>query len=107
MSYLQLLQHELSIIHRHNESDGMGGFTDGTDQEPTLVRGRVSPASVTTQTAYQALGVKITHTVYLESGIPVEEGNRLRFGIRCLLVKYVKNPEEGDHHLELQCEEVR
>lgn len=107
MSYNQLLNKTLEVVRKLSASDGMGGFTDGTDEEWISVKGRISPASAQTQTMYQALGVRVTHTVYLQAGVQVAEGNQLRYGTRYLLVKGIKDPDESGHHLELQCEEVR
>lgn len=107
MSYNQMLNKTLDVVRKRTNSDGMGGFLDGTDEEWISVPGRLSPASANTMTAYQALGVKVTHTVYLRPDVPIEEGNELRYGLRRLLVKGIKDPEEAAHHLEVQCEEVR
>lgn len=105
MSFNQMLNKVLIIERKKPTPDGAGGETLAWVAIGTT-KAMVSPASLNSVVKYQAMGVNISHTVYLPPTAEVIDGDRFLYGARRLYVKGgPKNPAEAGHHLEVQCEE--
>lgn len=105
MSFNQMLNKTLTIERQKDDPDLMGGSIKNW-VAIGATKAMVSPAALSSIVKYQAMNVKITHTLYLPPTADIKDGDRLTLGARHFIVKGgPKNPAEAGHHYEVACEE--
>ena len=89
-------------------ADGMGG-TSGASWANwvTGVKARIQPISGDEQLLYSQVQQRVTHHIYLEpivsSDVTIE--NRILYGTRAFNVKLVRDIDEQDRLITIDCEE--
>lgn len=71
------------ILRRRRNPDGAGGETISLDEVNAIPWwARIRPLSAEELTAYQTETARVTHAIYLDSGIPAMEDEVLAWGIQ-------------------------
>jgi len=99
------LRHRVTIQSRHEQSDGMGGFTAAWETFAEAWAG-IWPVSAKEVINNGQLAGQISHRVRIRYVEGVTSAMRILFGARVFNVLSVINPNEGNELLDLVCMEV-
>jgi len=90
-------------------ADGMGGYSAaGFSDWVTGVKARIQPLSGEEQLLFDQQNIRVTTRIYLEpiTSSDITHSNRVRYGSRYYNIHIVRDIDEQDRLITLECEEI-
>ena len=108
MDITPLCIHTVKIQTNEAAKDEKGGSPDSWQIRYNNVAARIQPIDARERVKWGGLPTIATHRIYVGDGtLSISEADRVVYGDRTFRILGVRNPDELDQFLILNCEEIR
>lgn len=105
-SFANEARHYVIIQENTSTTDGDGGFTDSW-KDVSTVAAAIYPIFAKQVFQYRSINIQASHIIKMRGEITINEGNRIKFGIRIFQILFIENVQERGIEKLITCKELR